>query len=89
MRRMMRARLEPIHERINKLEGETAVGQPQNTPIRQPPRRVQLEEQWVDDEDVEEWDEVDKPTINKDRFRHGYGNRKARMGRSRQDNVLR
>ncbi|PON42652.1 hypothetical protein PanWU01x14_280460 [Parasponia andersonii] len=47
MRRMMRAELEPIHERIDRLEGETAAGQPQNAPIRQPPRRVQLEEQWM------------------------------------------
>ncbi|PON34762.1 hypothetical protein PanWU01x14_341880, partial [Parasponia andersonii] len=54
MRRMMRAELEPIHERIDRLEGETAAGQPQNAPIRQPSRRVQVEEQWGDDEDVEE-----------------------------------
>ncbi|PON88166.1 hypothetical protein TorRG33x02_159950, partial [Trema orientale] len=57
--------------------------------IRQPPRRVQQEEQqWADDEDVEEWEEMDDPTINRGRFRRGYGNREARMGRPRRDNDL-
>ncbi|PON54571.1 hypothetical protein PanWU01x14_194400, partial [Parasponia andersonii] len=62
----MRAKLEPIHEKIDRLEGETATGQPQNAPIKQPPRRVQLEEQWSDDEDIEEWEEINEPTINRD-----------------------
>ncbi|PON64524.1 hypothetical protein PanWU01x14_124010, partial [Parasponia andersonii] len=79
MRRMMRAELEPIHERIDRLEGEAPTGQPQNTTIRQPPRRMQLEEQWGDDEVIEEWEEVNNPTINRGRFRRGYGNREARM----------
>ena len=89
MRRLMRAELEPIHERMDRLEGETTTGQPQNAPIRQPPRRVQQEEQqWADDEDVEEWEEMDEPTINRGRFRRGNGNREARMGRPRRDNDL-
>ena len=51
----MRAELEPIHDRMDRLEGETTTGQLQNATIRQPPRRVQQEEQqWADDEDVEE-----------------------------------
>lgn len=88
MRRMMRAELEPIHEKIDRLEGETTAGQPQNAPIRQPPRLVHLEEQWGDDEDVEEWKEMDEPTINRSRFKRGNGNREARMDRPRRDNDL-
>ncbi|KAI3459661.1 hypothetical protein Pfo_016324 [Paulownia fortunei] len=56
MKRMMRTELE---------------GQYQNTPFRQPPRRMQLRAQWGDVEDEKEWEELNEPQINRGRFGHG------------------
>ncbi|KAI3472895.1 hypothetical protein Pfo_030915 [Paulownia fortunei] len=39
---MMRTELEQIHERMDKLEDESTRGQYENTPFRQPSRRMQL-----------------------------------------------
>ncbi|KAI3453490.1 hypothetical protein Pfo_010153 [Paulownia fortunei] len=64
IKRMMRTKLEQIHERMDKLEDESTKGQYQNTPFRQPPRRMQLGAQWGDVEDEEEWEKLNEPQIN-------------------------
>ena len=73
MRRMMRAKLEQIHKRIDKLEEESTRGQPRNASVRQPLRRVQQGVQWGDIEDEEELEELEEPPMNQGRFGRGYG----------------
>jgi hypothetical protein len=83
MRRMLRAELEPIHERLGKVEAETPMGQ-QDNPNRQQGGRVP----WRNVEEEAELEEFDEPYLNRGRFERGYGNREARMGRPRRDNDL-
>ncbi|KAL5581667.1 hypothetical protein UlMin_014109 [Ulmus minor] len=84
MRRMMRAKLEPIHERLDRVEAETPREQQQDIPNRQQGGRVP----WRNVEEEAESEEFDEPYLNRGRFERGYGNREARMGRPRRDNDL-
>lgn len=84
MRRMLRAELEPIHERLDRVEAETPRGQQQDNPNRQQGGRVP----WWNVEEEAELEEFDEPYLNRGRFERGYGNREARMGRPRRDNDL-
>lgn len=84
MRRMLRAELEPIHERLDRVETETPRGQQQDNPNRQQGGRVP----WRNVEEEAELEEFDEPYLNRGRFERGYGNREARMGRPRRDNDL-
>ncbi|KAL5537406.1 hypothetical protein UlMin_046032 [Ulmus minor] len=83
MRRMMRAELEPIHERLDRVEAGTPREQQHDIPNRQQGGRVPRRN--VEEEAESEFDE---PYFNRGRFEHGYGNREARMGRPRRDNDL-
>jgi hypothetical protein len=83
MRRMLRAELEPIHERLDRVEAKTPRGQQEN-PNRQQGGRVP----WRNVEEEKELEEFDEPYLNRGRFERGYGNREARMGRPRRDNDL-
>jgi hypothetical protein len=82
MRHMLKAELEPIHERLDKIEAETPRGQQQDNPNRQQGGRVR----WQNVEEQAELEEFDEPHLNRGKFEHGYGNREARMGRPRRDN---
>ena len=75
MRRMLRAELEPIHERLDKVEAETPRGQQHDIPTRQRGGRVPRRNV---EEEVES-EEIDEPYLNRGRFEHGYGNREGRM----------
>jgi hypothetical protein len=81
---MLRAELEPINERLDKVEARTPRGQQQNIPNRQRGGRAL----WRNDEEEAELEDFDEPYLNRGRFEHGYGNREARMGRPRRDNDL-
>jgi hypothetical protein len=84
MRRMLRAELEPINERLDRVEAGTPRGQQQNIPNRQRGGRAL----WRNDEEEAELEDFDEPYLNRGRFERGYGNREARMGRPRRDNDL-
>ncbi|XP_062089604.1 uncharacterized protein LOC133796139 [Humulus lupulus] len=84
MRRMMRAELEPIHERLDRVEAGTPREQQQDIPNRQQGGRVP----WRNVEEEAESEEFDEPYLNWGRFERGYGNREDRMGRPRRDNDL-
>ncbi|KAL4651966.1 hypothetical protein ACB092_01G198800 [Castanea dentata] len=83
-RRMLRAEIEPIHERLDRVEAGTPRGQQHDIHNRQQGGRVP----WRNVEEEAELEEVDEPYVNRGRFERGYGNRKARMGRPRRDNDL-
>jgi hypothetical protein len=84
MRRMLRAELKPIHERLDRVEAETPRGQQQDNPNRQQVVPVP----WQNVEEEAELEEFDEPYLNRGKFERGYGNREARMGRPRRDNDL-
>jgi len=84
MRRMLRVELEPIHERLDRVEAGTPRGQQQDNPNRQQRGHVP----WRNVEEEAESEEFDEPYLNRGRFERGYGNREARMGRPRRDNDL-
>ncbi|KAL5573988.1 hypothetical protein UlMin_023585 [Ulmus minor] len=84
MRRMMRAELEPIHERLDRVEAGTPREQQQDIPNRQQGGRVP----WRNVEEEAESEEFDEPYLNRGRFERGYGNREGWMGRLRMDNDL-
>jgi hypothetical protein len=84
MRRILRAKLEPINERLDRVEAGTPWGQQQNIPNRQRGGRAL----WRNDEEEVELEDFDEPYLNRGRFEHGYGNREVRMGRPRRDNDL-
>lgn len=84
MRRMLRAEIEPIHERLDRVEAGTPRGQQHDIHNRQQGGRVP----WRNVEEEAESEEVDEPYVNRGRFERGYGNREARMGRPRRDNDL-
>ena len=71
---MLRLELEPIHERLDRVDAGTPRGQQQNIPKRQQGRRVP----WEDIENDEELEEFDEPYLNQGRFGHGNGIRGAR-----------
>lgn len=85
---MMKAELEQVYKRMDKIEEEAIRRQHQNTPIRPSPRRVQPGAQGYDVEDEEELQELNEPLMNQVRFGRGYGNREARVDRPRQDDNL-
>jgi len=84
MRRMLRTELEPIHERLDRVEVETPRGQQQDNPNRQQGGHVL----WQNVEEKAESEEFDEPYLNRGMFEYGNGNREARMGRPRRDNDL-
>ena len=84
MRRMLRAELEPIHERLDRVEAGTPRGQQHDNPNKQQGGCVP----WWNVEEEAESEEVDGPYMNRGKFERGYGNREARMGRPRRDNDL-
>ena len=84
MRRRLRVELEPIHERLDRVEVGTPRGQQQDNPNRQQRGHVP----WRNVEEEAESEEFDEPYLNRGRFERGYGNREARMGRPRRDNDL-
>uniref|UniRef100_A0A2N9FAG5 Reverse transcriptase n=1 Tax=Fagus sylvatica TaxID=28930 RepID=A0A2N9FAG5_FAGSY len=84
MRRMLRVELEPIHERLDRVEAGTPRGQQQDIPNRQQGGHVS----WRNVEEEAESEEFDEPYLNQGRFERGNGNREARMGRPRRDNDL-
>jgi hypothetical protein len=84
MRRMLRAELEPINERLDRVEAGTPRGQQQNIPNRQRGGCAL----WRNDKEEAELEDLDEPYLNRGRFERGYGNREARMGRPRRDNDL-
>jgi len=73
MRRMLRAELEPIHERLDRVEAETPRGQQQDNPNRQQGGCVP----WRNVEEEAELEEFDEPYLNRGKFERGYGNREA------------
>ena len=81
MRRMLRLELEPIHERLDRVDAGTPRGQQQNIPKRQQGRRVPRR----DIEDDEELEEFDEPYLNRGRFGHRNAIREAR---NREDDNL-
>ncbi|KAL5539529.1 hypothetical protein UlMin_043657 [Ulmus minor] len=84
MRRMLRAELEPIQERLDRVEAGTPRRQPQDIHNRQQGGRGP----WRNVEEEAESEEFDEPYLNRGRFERGYGNREARMDRPRRDNDL-
>ena len=80
---MLRAELEPIHDRLDRVKAEAPWGHQQDIPNRQQGGRVPW--QNVGEEAESEFDE---PNLNRDRFKRGNENREARMGRARRDNDL-
>ncbi|KAL5540185.1 hypothetical protein UlMin_043734 [Ulmus minor] len=84
MRRMLRAELEPIQERLDRVEAGTPRRQPQDIHNRQQGGRGP----WRNVEEEAESEDFDEPYLNRGRFERGYGNREARMGRPRRDNDL-
>jgi hypothetical protein len=74
MRRMLRAELEPINERLDRVEAGTPRGQQQNIPNRQRGGRAL----WWNDEEEAESEDFGEPYLNQGRFDRGYGNREAR-----------
>jgi hypothetical protein len=80
MRRMLKAELEPIHERLDRVEAETPRGQ-QDNPNRQQGGRVP----WGNVEEEAELEEFDEPYFNRGRFERGYGNREARTFQGKND----
>jgi hypothetical protein len=84
MRRMLRAELEPINKRLDKVEAGTPRAQQQNIPNRQRGGCAL----WRNDEEEAESEEFDEPYLNRGRYERGYGNREARMGRPRRNNDL-
>jgi len=84
MRRMLRAELELIHERLDRVEAETPRGQQQDNPNRQQGGRVQ----WRNVKEEAELEEFDEPYLNRGRFERGYENKEAKMGRPKRDNDL-
>ena len=83
MRRMLRAELEPIHDRLDRVEAEAPRGHQQDIPNRQQGGRVP----WRNVEEEAE-SEFDEPYLNRGRFQRANENREARMGRPRRDNDL-
>uniref|UniRef100_A0A2N9FBE6 RNA-directed DNA polymerase n=1 Tax=Fagus sylvatica TaxID=28930 RepID=A0A2N9FBE6_FAGSY len=78
MRRMLRDELEPIHERLDRVEAGTPREQQQDIRNRQQGGRVP----WRNVEEEAESEEIDDPYLNRGRFERGNGNREARMGKS-------
>ena len=81
---MLRAELEPIQERLDRVEAGTPRRQPQDIHNRQQGGRGP----WRNVEEEAESEDFDEPYLNRGRFERGYGNREARMGRPRRDNDL-
>ncbi|KAL5570316.1 hypothetical protein UlMin_026891 [Ulmus minor] len=81
---MLRAELEPIQERLDRVEVGTPRRQPQDIHNRQQGGRGP----WQNVEEKAESEEFDEPYLNRGRFERGYGNREVRMGRPRRDNDL-
>ena len=73
MRHILRAKLEPIHERLDRVEAEALRRQRQDIPNMQQEGRVP----WQNVE--EEAGEFDEPYLNWGRFECGNGNKVARM----------
>ena len=71
MRRMLRAELEPIHERLDRVEAGTPRGQQHDNPNRQQGGRVP----WRNVKEEAESEEVDGPYVNRGKFERGYGKR--------------
>ncbi|XP_035546592.1 uncharacterized protein LOC109014453 [Juglans regia] len=84
MRRMLRAELEPIHERLDRVEAETPRGQQHDIHNRQHGGRGP----WRNVDGEAESEEFDEQYLNRGRIERGYRNREARMGRPRRDNDL-
>ena len=84
MRRMLRVELEPIHERLDRVEAGTPRGHQQDIPNRQQGGRVA----WWNVEEEAKSEEFDEPYVNRGKFERGNGNREARMGRPSKDNDL-
>ena len=84
MRRMMRAELELIHERLDRAEARTPREQQHEIPIRQQDRRVPRRNVEEEAESVE----FEELYLNRNRFERVYGNREARIGKPRRDNDL-
>ncbi|XP_040998254.1 uncharacterized protein LOC121244313 [Juglans microcarpa x Juglans regia] len=82
MRRMLRAELEPIHERLDRVEVETPRGQQHDIHNRQHGGRGP----WRNVDGEAESQEFDEQYLNRGRIERGYRNREARMGRPRRDN---
>ena len=80
---MLRAELEPIHDRLDRVEAEAPRGHQQDIPNRQQGGRVP----WRNVEEEAE-SEFDEPYLNRGRFQRANENREARMGRPRRDNDL-
>lgn len=82
MRHMLRAEIEPTHEKLDWVETGTPRGQQQNLPNRQQGGY----DPWRNEADSEK---IDEPYMNRGRFQCGNENRGARKGRPRRDNDLR
>ncbi|KAF5470845.1 hypothetical protein F2P56_011333, partial [Juglans regia] len=82
MRCMLRAKLEPIQERLDRVEAETARGQQHDMHNRQHGERGP----WRNVDGEAESEEFDEQYLNRGRIERGYRNREARMGRPRSDN---
>ena len=70
MRRMLRVELEPIHERLDRVEAGTPRGHQQDIPNRQQGGRVA----WWNVEEEAESEEFDETYLNWGRFERGNGN---------------
>ncbi|KAF3960835.1 hypothetical protein CMV_014483 [Castanea mollissima] len=75
MRRTLRAEIEPIHERLDRVEVGTPRGQQHDIHNRQQGGCVP----WRNVEEEAESKEVDEPYVNRGRFERGYAIREARM----------
>jgi hypothetical protein len=71
IRRMLRAELEPINKRLDRVEAGTPRGQQQNITNRQRGGHAL----WRNDEEEAELEDFDEPYLNRGRFERGYGNR--------------
>jgi hypothetical protein len=60
MRRMLRAELKPLNERLDRVEAGTPWGQQQNIPNRQRGGRAL----WRNDEEEAELEDFDEPYLN-------------------------
>ncbi|XP_062100496.1 uncharacterized protein LOC133806405 [Humulus lupulus] len=83
MRRMMRAELEPIHERLDRVEAGTPREQQQDNPNRQQGGRVP----WRNVEEEAESEEFDEPYLNQGRFESRMGIEKLGWRRNREPPV--
>ena len=72
---MLRVELEPIHDRLDRVEAEAPRGHQQDIPNRQQGGRVP----WRNVEEEAESD-FDEPYLNRGRFQRGNEHREARMG---------